>query len=58
MEKVNSIWNWDLWHEMKGTKNTIVKDSKIMSEIKDRLKKGEDKPCKKNSNDDEKDQAI
>jgi len=31
----NSIWNWDLYHEIKGTNNIITNKLKIKKEMLD-----------------------
>jgi hypothetical protein len=58
MGKLNSIWDWDLWHEMNGTKNTIVLDSNIRREIERRLKKKKDNTSEKNNDSDEKTENV
>ena len=54
--KLFSIWNWELWHEIKGTSN-IIKDKPDF--IKKMNEKSTDKKSeKKDKDDDEKDKTI
>jgi len=54
--KLNSIWNWELWHEINGTSN-IIKDKPDF--IKKMNEKSTDKKSeKKDKDDDEKDKTV
>lgn len=54
--KINSIWNWELWHKIHGTSN-IIKDKPDF--IKKMNEKSTDKkPEKKDEDDDEKDKTV
>lgn len=54
--KLHSIWNWELWHKIKGTSN-IIKDKPDF--IKKMNEKSTDKKSeKKDKDDDEKDKTV
>jgi hypothetical protein len=54
--KLNSIWDWELWHKIKGTSN-IIKDKPDF--IKKMNEKSTDKKSEKKDNDnDEKDKTV
>jgi hypothetical protein len=58
--KLQSIWNWELWHKLKGESNLVKEKPQFVKEIfeKDKGEKSEDNTLEKNSNDDGKNQTI
>jgi hypothetical protein len=58
--KLQSIWNWELWHKLKGESNLVKEKPQFVKEIfeKDKSEKSEDNTPEKNSNDDGKNQTI
>jgi hypothetical protein len=57
--KLQSIWNWELWHKLKGESNLVKEKPQFVKEIfkKDKSEKSEDNTIEKNSNDDGKNQT-
>ena len=54
--KLQSIWNWELWHKLKGESNLIKEKPQFVKELykKDKSEKSEDNTSEKNNDSDEK----
>ena len=54
--KLQSIWNWELWHKLKGESNLIKEKPQFVKELykKDKGEKSEDNTSEKNNDSDEK----
>ncbi len=54
MEKMNSIWNWDLWHKY-NTETIITKDKPdFIKKMNEKSKQSDKKSANKNNNSNEK----
>lgn len=56
--KLNSIWNWELWHKIKGTSNIIKDKPDFIKKMNEKRKKTEETSDKKDDDQNEKTETI